>query len=357
MDISAEIKRIKYNPHLCKRLSEVPFSEFQRALSKKASFILDVNETSKFAISRWVSAKRTRSYPYERVYDTLDFSGKKVTIIPIYKDEGKRGDRDYLQWDTVALMSLLGVYTIISYYTEAQRSTRYRQKITNQRFDIKQVRDEISKLLSYQSDALHWNLEQVDNAGAIGQKALNSYRTTSRKLGVELHSAKAAQARIDELLKGRKRFLSLSRDLARLAQLRESITRQPKELLTGEKGILTIKNYLGGYYYFTADEAWKENGSLFLAEAKHSKKSILPSEADIKDGLIKMILFTNLENVIIEDRKYSPVPLLKLTSDIAFSQTTLSDKQNKLLKRLSTEASKNGFQVFVNNVNLEEISL
>ncbi len=74
------------------------------------------------------------------------------------KDEGKEGDRDFLQWDTISLMSLLGVYTIISYYNCAEKSSRYRNKITNQRFDIEHLKKEISKLLSYQSDALHWNL-------------------------------------------------------------------------------------------------------------------------------------------------------------------------------------------------------
>lgn len=83
-----------------------------------------------------VSSKRTRSYPYARVYDRLAFQGKKVTIIPIFKDEGLDGDRDFLQWDTVSLMSLLGVYVIIGYYVSATPNPNYKNKITNQRFDL-----------------------------------------------------------------------------------------------------------------------------------------------------------------------------------------------------------------------------
>ncbi|MGC9043411.1 MAG: hypothetical protein ACP5KG_06100, partial [Myxococcota bacterium] len=75
--------------------------------------------------SWWVSPKRTRSYPDARVYDTLSFEGKKVTIIPIINDEGREGDRDFLQWDTISLMSLLGVYVIIGYYKNAEKSKRY----------------------------------------------------------------------------------------------------------------------------------------------------------------------------------------------------------------------------------------
>jgi len=33
-----------------------------------------------FGVSKWVSPKRTRSYPYERVYNTLSLGTKKVTI-------------------------------------------------------------------------------------------------------------------------------------------------------------------------------------------------------------------------------------------------------------------------------------
>ena len=146
MDILAKIKGIKYNPFLCRDLEVFDYKDLERALASYASFILNINKENKVAISWWVSAKRTRSYPYTRVYDTLGFSGKKITIIPVVKDEGKEGDRDFLQWDTVSLMSLLGVYVIIAYYSDAERSTRYRHKITNQRFDIDYIREQIKNI-------------------------------------------------------------------------------------------------------------------------------------------------------------------------------------------------------------------
>ncbi len=116
MDIYAEITGLKYTPFLCSKLNVFDITEIEKALSTSATFILKINEENKIVVSWWVSPKRTRSYPYARVYDSLAFSGKRVTIIPIFKDEGKDGDRDFLQWDTVSLMSLLGVYVVISYY-------------------------------------------------------------------------------------------------------------------------------------------------------------------------------------------------------------------------------------------------
>ena len=59
-------------------------------------------------------------------------------------------------------MSLLGVYVVITYYSDASRNTKYEHKITNQRFDLKHIGEEIKRLQYYQSDALHWNIGQIE---------------------------------------------------------------------------------------------------------------------------------------------------------------------------------------------------
>ena len=345
MDLSAKIKGIKYKPLLCRELEVFDSKNLDKALSSCASFILKINKENQVAISWWVSAKRTRSYPYARVYDTLAFSGKKITIIPVVKDEGREGDRDFLQWDTVSLMSLLGVYVIVAYYSDAERSKRYRHKITNQRFDIDYIKTEIKNILSYQSDALHWNLAHIDKVGQIGKKALESYAKISKKLKVEMHSRQTAEKRIAELLKGKDEFMKLSRMLAEKAQRRERLTIQPKENLLGTKAIITIRNYLGGYYYFTSDEAKIKGKEVFLVEGKHSKNNSLPSLEDIKDGLLKMILFTNLEDVKINNKNYNPVAVLKLTVENHFSEDNLSDSQKEILLTLRKEAKANHFEL------------
>lgn len=357
MDVSAKITGIKYTPFLCRSLNQYSISEINFAFSKDATFILNVQQKGQIALSWWVSPKRTRSYPYSRVYDSLNFQGKKITIIPIIKDEGKEGDRDFLQWDTISLMSLLGVYVIIGYYDTAERSSRYRHKITNQRFDIQYLKAELNNILSYQSDALHWNLAQIEKVGKIAQKSLECYEKISKTLGVEMHSKETADKRVDELLMGKKTFMTLSRNLAKKAQDRESITVQPKERLSGIKATLTIKNYLGGYYFFTCDEVIIEKGTIYLIEGKHSKQSPLPSLEDIKDGLIKMILFTNLKEVKIGDTIYPHQSILKLTSDKRFAIEMLPKPQMDILQLLRKEAKANGFQVFIDYINLETTEL
>lgn len=334
---------------MCRKLNSFDISDLDRALSSEATFILNIDNGNTIAVSWWVSAKRTRSYPYTRVYDSLSFSGKKVTIIPIFKDEGLDGDRDFLQWDTVSLMSLLGVYVIISYYKDAVRNPQYRNKITNQRYDTSYIKDELKKLLSYQSDALHWNLSQLDKAGEIAEKSLEAYSQISKRLGVEMHSITSARERIRELLQGKDTFLKMSRDLAKKAQARETVTEQPKEKLEGEKATITITNYLGGKYFFTSDEVELHGNDIFLIEGKHTKDKSLPSLNDIKDGLLKMILLTNLEDVKVNGTMYNPKPVLKLTTGIPFRIEYGTYEQRKLLEDLKKEALTNGFQVSLNS--------
>ena len=163
-----------------------------------------------------------------------------------------------------------------------------------------------------------------------------------------MHSKKSAQKRIGLLEKDKGVFMKSSRKLARQAQRRESFTYQPKEKLDGTKATLTIKNYLGGYYCFTADEVDKKGSTVHLIEGKHTKGSKLPALEDIKEGLLKMVLFTNLEGVIIDGLRYFQVPILKLTSGISFKMANLNKSQQRILAALKLESKKNKFKILIN---------
>ncbi|MCX7612276.1 MAG: hypothetical protein N2043_11875 [Ignavibacterium sp.] len=357
MDVSAKIEGISYRPYMCRKLNEVKFSDLSSALEKYSSFILSFENNLKLAVSWWVSPKRTRSYPYARVYDTLSFSGKKVTIIPFVKDEGRAGDRDFLQWDTISLMSLLGVYVIIGYYDKAILSNRNKNKITKQRFNLNYLKKELNELLNYQSDALHWNLNQIEKLNTLVFEALLAYEKISKELGIELHSKDSAIARVTDIFQNKESFMNISRKLSMEAQTREVKTLQPKERLTGIKGTLCIKNFLGGYYYFTCDEIEIRGKNIFLIEAKHTSKNLIPSMDDIKDGLLKMILYTNLVDVKVNNESYKVNPVLKLTSEKHFLITKLKEKQKNLLINLRDEAKCNDFTILINDININRIKL
>ncbi len=353
--ISAFIRELKYKPYLCKELKIFPIGLLEGALSSHASFLLQIDPQNTLAVSSWVSPKRTRSYPYARVYDTLAFKGKRVTIIPVYKDEGKNGDRDFLQWDTISLMSLYDIYVIIAYYNKAELNGKYNDKITNQRFEVPYILSEIERLKSYNSSALHWNMSQIDGIYRISTLAQSSYKSISTNLNVKMHSEELATKKIDSLYKEKEVFMNTSRIVAEQAQYRESKTVQPKEFISGIKGQITIQNYLGGKYFFTCDEVEIHKNKIFLIEAKHSKNSSLPSRADIQDGLLKLALFSNLVDVKVNDSFFEPIPTLKLTTE---SKQKLSTTNEKMMNLLIEDVKYNKIRLVLNDrVLLEHPSI
>jgi hypothetical protein len=326
-------------------------------------------ENCTYAVSKWVSPKRTRSYPYSRVYDTLSTCGGKViTIIPIIKDEGLGGDMDYLQWDTISLMSLLNVYVIIAYYNEADKNDRKGRKpnkITNQRLDSNYVISKINELNFYHSSALHWNLKQLEreNLEFLLNKAIDGYKNISNKLAVEMHDVSNIQKFKNKILEERNSFMKLSRNKAKQAQNRESLTIQPKEALSsGEKMTIEIENYLGGNYYLTVDDVIIKD-KYYLMESKHTNSGLLPALDDIKDGLLKMFIFSNIDELKTKEGSVNFKPVLRLTSEKLqgkieenssekslssfFICNNFNESQKTLIKTLIKEANMNNFGILV----------
>jgi len=333
---------ISYKFTMVKKLRIVKLNEL--TCKMPSSFILK-NDRNEIAVSRWVSAKRTRSYPYANVYNTMGFSGKKVTIIPIIKDEGEKGDRDFLNWSTVALMSLLGVYVIIAYYVDAEKNAKKEGKVTNQRFDMGFIKRELEELMNYRSDALHWNLSRItdEKLNDLINKSLSSYKAISERLGIKMHSLEEVK-RIEDLKKGRESFINTSIEYSKKAQRREALTLQPKENIEGSKCAIVITNYLGGEYDLTCDEIELHDNSAYLVEAKNTKRDRLPSRNDIKDGFLKMVLFTNLKKVEVAGKQYNAMPVLKLTTN-GVNLRSLSTSQQMLYASICREAKANGIKV------------
>jgi len=103
-----------------------------------------------------------------------------------------------------------------------------------------------------------------------------------------------------------------------------------------------------------------------LIEGKHSKNAILPSKGDIKDGLLKMILYCNLSDVTANGKKIKSEAVLNLTSsklkgeiastntkkDITqfFSENLFSDLQIKLVETIFSEAKQNNFIIQIQHL-------
>ena len=362
MQINATITGLQYKVLLANELETIKSKDFDINTCPTSCIYLD--KKLNFTISKWVSPKRTRSYPYERVYNTLA-NGKKITGIPVVKDEGFDGDRDFIQWDTVSMMSLLDVYVILAYYDTAEKNDNYANKITNQQFDNQYILDKIQEISAYHSSALHWNLKELkDNFEDIIAKVKSNYTKISKKTKVQMHSGKGIDDFQQAISGSAKEFMEFSREKAKDAQSREFATIQPKEALeTLTKAKITITNYLGGQYFLTVDEIRIEKKEIYLIEGRHSKSSLLPSKSDIKDGLLKMILYTNLEDTEANGKDKNANPVLLLTSsklksevnsnaekveiDKFFTKNKFKDTQKELITTLFEEAKTNHFLVIL----------
>lgn len=360
MDITGKITGIKYRTLLSENLTTINRNEFDINNVPSVCLLNDKNAT--FAVSKWVSPKRTRSYPFERVYNTLHIS-KKITVIPIVKDEGGKGDRDYIQWDTVSLMSLLDVFVVFAYYDKAEVNPRNNGKITHQQFNNQYVISKIEEIKQYHSSALHWNLNELNtNLSEIIDQVKISYIKIESDTRVKLHNFLGLENFKEKISKDVSSFISFSREKAKQAQTREYVTIQPKESLsTLTKAKITITNYLGGQYFFTVDEISFVGNKINLIEGKHSKNALLPSINDIKDGLLKMILYSNLSNVTANGCEVTYEAVLSLTSsklkggissasmkkDLIdfFEANHFTSSHIQLVERLIEEAKLNNFTV------------
>lgn len=365
MNITAVITGIKYQVICADDLPELSLTNLD--INSAPSRFLLSDKKHNYGISKWVSPKRTRSYPFERVYNSLNVP-KRITIIPIIKDEGLKGDRDFIQWDTISLMSLLDVYVILAYYNKATIHPSRENKVTSQEFDNDYVKNKIVEISNYHSSALHWNLKEIkETLPSLITIVQESYNRIQKELNITFHNSKGIETFKKQFLNGVKDFMDTSRNKAKYAQNREMQTIQPKEfLLTSTKATITIKNYLGGMYYFTTDEIEVIDKSLYLIESKHSIKSKLPSIGDIKDGLLKMVLYCNLVNVKVNNLDFTPKPILKLTSPnisgkirSASTNSAISsfkninkfnDNQINIIDRLFDEAQTNHFEVLIEGV-------
>lgn len=359
--ISADIAKINYKQFVNDNLKTSKLDAFD--INKSQGAFLLSNDKETIAVSRWISPKRTRSYPYERVYDTLAHNGKKVTIIPVVKDEGLGGERDFLQWDTLSLLSLLDVHVVLAYYDSAEKNTKRGDQITLQKFDNNYINARLKEIFEFKGTAREWNEREAKQLKPMFEKAKSAYAQISKQTQTYLHDSTA----LDELIKYAEtpqKFIEFSRSKSEKAQDREFVTDQPKEALsTDTKAKVTINNALFGKYFFTCDETKIEPQTVYLIEAKHSQRAKFPSKNDIKDGLIKMMLYTNLQNVRVGTKKSNLKVQIRLTSnqlkgstnsdakteeiDKFFTENSFNSADKTFFQKLFTEARENKFTIIL----------
>lgn len=361
------VKDISYQAHCTGSLEQYDFATFNINTASTSGLIQ--HEQHQLAYSKWVSPKRTRSYPFERIYNTFNAS-KIATVIPIIKDEGRDGDIDKIQYATFSWMNLLNVYVVLGYYDIAEKNLApeqaHKHKITAQCFNTAFVNEQLNEILQYRQSALHWNRSLMERrfVGTF-QKALQAYQNISETTGVLLHPQQSLERYIAKVISDFEMFKNLSEQASEYASRRETQTMHKYEFLqSGVKAGLVIKNYLGGLYHLTADEILFEGQTLIIQESKNSTTSLLPTTSDIKDGLFKLILYSNIDTLQWNDNNQTFRTRLKLTGKCKgqiylhtaskndfitfFEQNlTLSEAQKSLLINLQREAQANNIEIVI----------
>ena len=333
LNFTGFIRDIVYTPCLIpRRIDTYNINNFNINSSKPFGIITLDTPQNTIAFSKWKSPKRTRTYPFARIYNTYNLNSKKVTVIPVIKDEGAgTQNNDRINFITLSWMNLLNVYIILAWYEQADRVQNSPDKITNQKFDNNYINQKILEISHYQSTALHWNITHFERDFAtVYLNAVNSYESIEMTQKVKLHP-RSKHLEILEKFKNNGYFnieqfkkYTLPRSLE--AAHRESRTTHKFEhLADGYKGIFFLSNYLGGVYHLTADEIYKEGDTFIIQESKNVNNKKLPSIDDIKDGLFKLMLFTNLESLFLDNTEVKFTTRLKITGSVKGSLNLQSD--------------------------------
>lgn len=156
-------------------------------------------------------------------------------------------------------------------------------------------------------DAHHWNRDHfVQEFIPIYENALQSYESIAQRLGVALHKKEKHVHFLESVrnsgncrLLDLERYAAVSLSASERAALRETGTEHALERIQSgsAKGFFKIQNYLGGVYYLTTDEVVFEEEHIVIQESKNSTRHVLPSMSDIKDGLFKLLLFSQIEEL------------------------------------------------------------
>lgn len=329
------IKGVTYKTYLDDNLSRISLDVFD--VNKERGYGLIKSPTTEIAYSKWVSPKRTRSYPFARIYNTYN-SSKVITIIPVIKDEGKDGDIDKIQYSTISWMNLLNIYIVLAYYETAKKSTKKEQinknKLSNQKFANDFVKFQNSEILAYHQSALHWNKNLFEERFTqTFEKALDSYDSISNQSGVITHSREGSDKYLYKIREQFDEFKNISLKGSQRASKREAFTSHKLEYLTdGLKATFSIENYLGGIYYLTPDEIILENNMYVIQESKNTSTGSLPKLPDIQDGLFKLILFSNLDSLVLNGQEVLFITKLKLTGNNVIGSIVFPDASLEELK-------------------------
>lgn len=106
-----------------------------------------------------------------------------------------------------------------------------------------------------------------------------------------------------------------------------------------------IQNYLSKYFYHIINESEIKKSNVFLIKNKYTKTNSLSLLKDIKDGLLKMVIFSNLSDVKLNNREFEYRAVLNLYNN---KNKQPSHREKEIIERLKEEGRVNNFDIWIN---------
>lgn len=318
------IRDINYDP----QVRTIPLEHFAldgfNINSADASGIIEFADDTSFGYSKWKSPKASRTYPGTGIYRTYHLQTKRVTVIPVIKDEGDdTQNNDRLGSMALARMNLTSVYIILAWYEHAEPNlTLGGNRVTGQLLNNGFVVEKMREIKRAQKSALHWNTMHFErDFEYVFRQAVESYQRIGKLCNVEMHSAENHLAILEQYLVDGKfnldAFARHSSARSSAAAKREAMTTHDLEQLSdGDKAYFELVNLQGGIYHLTVDEVFWEDGRLVVQESKNTTKQVMPSLGDIQDGLFRNILFYSIDELYLDGQQIEFTTRLKLTGNI-----------------------------------------
>ncbi|MFX0070688.1 MAG: DNA adenine methylase [Candidatus Hermodarchaeota archaeon] len=322
--------------------------------------LIDFNENTTLAFSKWKGPKRTRTYPFKYLFDLLGAKIKIVTIIPIIKDEGAGSqNNDRINAMTFSWMNLLNIYIILGWYENAKKRENSNSKIKDQKLNNNFIKKKLKEVIFYKDSAKKWNDEHFYNDFEyIWNQAIESYKKIAKKERVSLHKSEDHRKKLESFKVENKidyeKFKVVTNRESKKGMWREIKTNHKRESLTqGKNARFKIQDYLGGIYYLTCDEVYEEDNLFIIQESKNNSKGKFPNSQDIKDGIFKLLLFLNIDKLELNEKVIYFEPRLKLTGDLKGELELPNDKKEIDFFINLNKLSRNSSDIIY---NLNEIS-
>jgi hypothetical protein len=306
------IKNVSYAPQLNDDLMIFEYSDFHVNTVPSQGIIQLPHEQLSYSI--WDSPSQFKSNPFARIYKTFHTANRRITIVPVLKDDGADGKLEYIQYSTLSWMNLANVYIVFAYFDKADRFEKGgQQKLVKQKLNNEIIKSQIERLIPYHSSAIHWNRGQFgDHFKTIYKKAVRAYDKISESTKIDMHPRDVKSDYINKMRMDCRKYEGISIDGLKSADIEKDRNLHENKYDEFPKSVFYLVDGYGGIYYLTAKAVWRSRDTYVIQETRFTRRGFLPALHHIQDGLFRLVFFGNIDALYRNGHQVKFQPRLSL---------------------------------------------